>query len=217
MKSLLKVMLILALVFASTFVLGRVLGILTIENVSHWLDRARSIEPLWVAAAVILLLFVDIFVAVPTLTITILAGNFLGFPLGAAAAFAGMSLAASTGYGLSRRWGDAVVRFLVKDAASRDEMAQSFRQYGPALIMLSRAAPIVPEVTACLAGATKMPPARYALFFSLSTLPYVLTAAYAGSISSIQSPQPAIFAILFLYAILWLGWFLLRRRIRKNA
>lgn len=211
MKPLLKVMLMLGLIFASTFILGRVLGILTIENVRFWLTEAQNIDPLWVISVVVLLLFIDLFVAVPTLTITILAGFFLGFPLGAAAAFTGMMLAALCGYGLSRKWGDSVVRFLVKEESAREEMIVAFQQSGPAMIMLSRAAPIVPEVTACMAGVTHMPVARYFLFFALSTLPYVAVAAYAGSISSIESPQPAIYAALFLYAVLWIGWFLFRR------
>ncbi|MEP3226633.1 MAG: VTT domain-containing protein [Parasphingorhabdus sp.] len=216
MKPLLKVMLILGLIFASTFILGRIFGLLTIENVRFWLTEAQTINPLWVLAIVISLLFSDLFVAVPTLTITILAGFFLGFPLGAAAAFAGMSMAALCGYALSRKWGDKGVKFLVKDAPARDEMIAAFQQSGPAMIMLSRAAPIVPEVTACMAGVTKMPIGRYLLFFSLSTLPYVAVAAYAGSISSIESPQPAIYAALFLYAVLWVGWYLFQRA-RKKA
>jgi len=211
MKPLLKVMLTLGLIFASTFILGRVLGILTIENVRFWLAEAQNIDPLWVISVVVLLLFIDLFVAVPTLTITILAGFFLGFPLGAAAAFTGMMLAALCGYGLSRKWGDSVVRFLVKEERAREDMIAAFQQSGPAMIMLSRAAPIVPEVTACMAGVTQMPVARYFFFFALSTLPYVAVAAYAGSISSIESPQPAIYAALFLYAVLWIGWFLFRR------
>jgi uncharacterized membrane protein YdjX (TVP38/TMEM64 family) len=131
--------------------------------------------------------------------------------MGAFAAFSGMTLAALCGYGVSWKWGDSVVKFLVKDEGAREEMIVAFQQSGPAMIMLSRAAPIVPEVTACMAGVTQMPLARYLLFFVLSTLPYVVVAAYAGSISSIESPQPAIYAALFLYAVLWFGWFLFRR------
>ena len=74
MKSLIKVMLILAAIFATTFILGRVIGILTVENVRNWLEFVQTIHPAWVAALVIALLFIDLFVAVPTLTITILAG-----------------------------------------------------------------------------------------------------------------------------------------------
>jgi len=211
MKPLLKVMLILALVFASTFILGRVFGILTVENIRFWLTEAQTVDPIWVIGIVIALLFIDLFVAVPTLMVTILAGFFLGFPIGAATAFAGMSLAAFGGYGLSRKWGDAIVRLLVKQETARDEMIAAFHKSGPAMITLSRAAPIVPEVTACMAGVTRMPFMRYLLFYSLGTLPYVIVAAYAGSISSLESPQPAIYAALFLYGVLWIGWYIFRR------
>ena len=212
MKPLLKIMLILGTVFALTFILGRVLGILTVENVKHWLELAAGVDPLWLACTVILLLFLDLFVAVPTLTITILAGYFLGFPLGAAAAFVGTSVAAFSGYGISRVLGERPISFLLTDPVDRKEMVETFQRNGPVMIVLSRAAPIVPEVTACMAGATKMNFARYFLFFAISTIPYVLIASYAGSISSVDSPQPAIFAVLFLYAVLWTGWYFFRRR-----
>ncbi len=211
MKSLLKVMLILGAIFASTFILGRVLGILTVENVQFWLEQAQTVDPLYVIGTVVLLLFIDLFVAVPTLTIMILAGYFLGFPAGAATAFTGSALAAFAGYGLSRKWGDRAIGFLIKDEKQRTELEEAFYRNGPVMITLSRAAPIVTEVTACIAGATRMPFWRYVLFFSISTLPYVLIASYAGSISSLENPKPAIFGMLFLYLSLWIGWFLFRR------
>ena len=211
MRPLIKVMLILGSIFALTFVLGRVLGILTVENVKQWLEMAASVDPLWLALTVVLLLFLDLFVAVPTLTITILAGFFLGFPAGASAAFAGMSAAAFTGYAASRVWGEKPISFLVRSPIDRQNLTETFNRSGPVMIMLSRAAPIVPEVTACMAGATKMNFSRYLTYFSLSTLPYVLIASYAGSVSSVESPQPAIIAVLILYATLWIGWYVFQR------
>lgn len=210
-------MLILGSVFALTFVAGRLLGWLTVENVKLMLEQAANIDPLWLACTVILLLFVDLFIAVPTLTITILAGYFLGFSVGAAAAFTGMSAAAFAGYFISRIWGERPISFLVRNPNDRKEMAETFDRNGPVMIMLSRAAPIVPEVTACMAGATNMNFGRYVAYFSLSTLPYVLIASYAGSISSVESPQPAILAVLFLYGILWIGWYLFRRKSRSAS
>ena len=56
---------------------------------------------------------------------------------------------------------------------------------------------------------------RYVLYFTISTLPYVLIASYAGSISSVESPQPAIYAALMLYVVLWVGWYLFQRKQRK--
>jgi len=216
MKPLIKVMLFLATAFALTFIVGRALGILTVENVKHWLELAAAVDPSWLAATVVLLLFLDLFVAVPTLTITILGGFFLGFPAGAAAAFTGMSLAAFCGFGISRIWGERAVSFLLRNEHDRKDMAQAFLRNGPAMIILSRAAPIVPEVTACMAGATGMAFTRYLGCFSLGTLPYVLIASYAGSISSPESPQPAIYAAFALYAVLWIGWYLFRRNARRT-
>ncbi len=214
MRSLLKVMLVLACIFASTFIIGRIFGILTVENIRLFLEHVNEIEKLYVIVAVISLLFADLFVAIPTLTITLLAGYFLGFPIGAATAFVGVTCAALTGYALSWRWGEKGIRILVKDETQRAELTSAFQNNGPIMIMLSRAAPIVPEVTACMAGATRMTLSRYAIFFSLSSLPYVLIAAYAGSISSIDDPKPAIYASLFLYAVLWISWYLFRKKIQ---
>lgn len=216
MRPLLKVMLVLVAIFASTFIVGRLLGILTVENVRTWLAMANEVEPAYVIAAVIALLFTDLFIAVPTLTVTLLSGYFLGFPAGAATAFAGMGCAAFTGYAVGRRWGDRGINLLVKDEQQRSDLDAEFARSGPAMIVLSRAAPMIPEVTACMAGATGMAVWVYALCFTISTLPYALIAAYAGSVSSLEDPRPAIFAALFLYAVLWSCWFVFRRRRRKR-
>ena len=95
-------------------------------------------------------------------------------------------------------------------------MIDAFHRNGPAMIMLSRAAPIVPELTACMAGATRMNLSLYGVFFAVGTVPYVLIAAYAGSISSVSNPQPAIYAALFLYLTLWIGWYAFRLRANKE-
>jgi len=217
MKQLIKVMLILGSIFALTFILGRLLGILTVENVKLWLEYAQSINPIWIVGTVIVLLFMDLFIAVPTLTITILAGYFLGFPYGAAAALIGMSSASICGYLISKKWGDRAISLIVKSEAERIEMAEAFQKNGPAMITLSRAAPMVPEVTACMAGATNMSFKRFLTFFYLGTVPYVLIASYAGSISSVNSPQPAIYAAITLYAVLWVCWYIYRRKLRRAA
>ncbi|MEP4198766.1 MAG: VTT domain-containing protein [Aliishimia sp.] len=208
MKSLIKVMLTLASLFALTFVIGRLLGILTIENVRNWLEWAGQVDTTVLVGSVILLLFADLFVAVPTLTITILSGFFLGFPSGALAAFVGMSLASGSGYWISRVWGHHGIAFLIKSPQERAALTAAFETNGPIMIILSRAVPIVTEVSACMAGATQMRFIRYCMFFAVGTVPYVLIAAYAGSISSIEDPKPAIIAVLALNVTLWVSWVL---------
>lgn len=89
MKALLKVAVPLGLAFASTFVIAKGLGILGAEQVRGWFDALKDAPPLAVGALVALLLFADLFVAIPNLTVTILAGYFLGFAHGSAAALTG--------------------------------------------------------------------------------------------------------------------------------
>ena len=78
MKPLLKIMLILALAFASTFIIFKSTGLITVEKIELWLEMAKNADPIWVALIVAGLLFADLFIAVPTLTTMILGGFFLG-------------------------------------------------------------------------------------------------------------------------------------------
>lgn len=215
MKHLIKVMLALGAIFAILFLLGRLFGILTIDNIKIWLEHLHQIDPLWVSLLIISLFFIDLVFAVPTLALTMLSGFFLGFPLGCVVSLTGVSLANFTGYFLSRKWGENVLKFLIKETADREDLQQAFHSKGPIMIMLARAAPMVPEITSCMAGATKMPFNRYIVFYFLGTLPYILIATYAGSISTLNSPQPAIIAALVLYSLMWAGWYVFRKQHNK--
>ena len=217
MKPLFKIMAVLALIFVAIFLLGQLFGLLTVDKVRGLLEAAQQVDPAYIFAAVVILLLLDIILSVPTLATILLAGFFLGFPMGAAAAFTGLTLAMLAGYTISWKYGGRAINFLIKNEAERTEMAAAFLQSGPAMIMLSRSAPMVPEVTACMAGVTRMPLLRYLIFYALGTLPYVGIAAYAGSISTLNDPKPAIFAALGLYAALWIGWFIYQRRQRATV
>ncbi len=217
MKTLLKVMLTIAAIFASTFILGRVFGILTEDNVRAWLEIASTLSALTVIAVVVGLLAIDLFVAVPTLTIVILGSYFLGFEMGFAAAIAGSAVAAFGGYSICKRWGETALAKVIRDENQRAEMRDAFTSHGPGMIMLSRAAPILPEVTACMAGMTRMPLLRFAIFWLVGTLPYMGIAAYAGSVSTLDDPRPAIFAALGLYSVMWSGWFIYRKFSTKGG
>lgn len=212
MRPLLKIMAALTLIFITIFLLGQVFGLLTVDKVRGLLEAAQQVDPTYIFAAVVILLLFDIILSVPTLATTLLAGFFLGFPMGAAAAFTGLTLAMLVGYTVSWRYGPRAINLLVKKETERAEMVSAFTRNGPAMIMLARSVPMAPEVTACLAGVTCMPLLRYLAFFTLGTVPYVGIAAYAGSISTLNDPKPAIFAALGLYAVLWIGWFVYQRR-----
>jgi len=80
------------------------------------------------------------------------------------------------------------------------------------VILLSRGSPILPEVSACMAGMTRMPLGKFLVLWLASSVPYAVIAAYAGSISSLDNPQPAIFAAIGLMSVLWISWLVVRRR-----
>ncbi|MBO6503591.1 MAG: VTT domain-containing protein [Kordiimonadaceae bacterium] len=217
MPPLLRIMLILFIGFAATFLLIKGVTGLSFADVENWLRNAREISAEYVVLLVIALLVADLLVSVPTLTITLLSGFLLGQWLGAAAALSGLYLAGCLGYSISRQIGDRLLTLLLKEPAKRQHAIESFETHGFGMIILARAAPILPEVTACLAGATRMPFGRFLLAWTLNSVPYVLVATFAGSISTLDEPQPALFTALGISATLWVSWFFYRRRMAGPA
>lgn len=193
----------------------RFAGVLTIEQIEGWLELAKSISPLYVGLIIFGLLCIDLFIAVPTLTLIILAGYFLGFAFGALFSVAGIMSAGVIGYTLSRRYGDKILNFLIKDKVQREEAVEIFNRHGFVIILLSRAMPVMPEASACLSGITGMSFKKFFIAWMISTVPYVLIASYAGSISSIKDPMPAIIAAIGLSLFFSIFWFFYRKRHKK--
>ena len=135
MKALLKVAIPIALVFASTFVIAKIFGFMTVEQVSNWLTELKSAPPAYIGLLVSLLLFLDLFIAVPNLTVTILSGYYLGFLQGSAYALLGAVLSGLVGYLISRQFGQRLFRLLLKDEEERLEMLQTFRTHGFLMIL----------------------------------------------------------------------------------
>lgn len=216
MKPLIKVFLILAACFATTFLFIKVTGILTVEQIEGWLIQAKELSPIYLGMLVALLLFADLFIAMPTLTIAILSGYFLGHTYGAIAALSGIVLAGICGYILSRYYGDTILGVLVKDEDKRNEAIATFQEHGFMMVLLSRAMPILPEVTACLSGMTRMNFSNFLLAWLISSVPYILIATYAGSISSIENPKPAIFSAIGISLFFWSAWFIYHRINNKS-
>ena len=216
MKPLIKIMLTLGLVFATTFLLLNATGVVTVAKIEIWLTLARDADPLWVAPIIALLLFVDLIISVPTLATITLSGYFLGPVVGALAGIAGLVMAGLGGYCISHRYGDLLLRVVIKEEAKRSDAVATFQEHGAVVILLSRASPMLPEVCACMAGMTRMPLGKFLVLWLASSVPYAAIAAYAGSISSLDNPQPAIFAAIGLMSFLWISWLVVRRRGQKR-
>ncbi|MES2814423.1 MAG: hypothetical protein V4720_05975, partial [Pseudomonadota bacterium] len=90
MRDLIRIAVILALVFASTFVIAQATGVLPEGDLVAWMETLREVDPLWLALGVIGMLVLDLFIAVPTMTTILLAGWLLGPWLGGLVASLGL-------------------------------------------------------------------------------------------------------------------------------
>lgn len=215
MHPLIKLTLTLVLIFASTFVIIKMTGILTTEDIKYWLENAKQHSTHQLMLITIMLLWLDIFIAMPTLTIILLSGYFLGPVVAILACLFGTTLAGTTGYWLCRIKGQRLFTLLIPNSEKRHQASNTFKNHGVVMILLARAAPILPEASACLAGMYSMRWRTFITVWLTSTIPYVGIAAYAGSISSISQPTPAILTAIILSAFFWLAWFSYIRRNRK--
>lgn len=206
MKALIKFVVLLGAFFTFTLVLFKLLGVLSVEDIRYWLEQAMTVSPWIVGLIIVVLMLVDLFIAIPTLSLTILSGFFLGLELGVFYSTLGMLGAGAMGYVISRFHGEKLLKFVSKDQDQVEEMRRLFTQFGPFSLMLCRAAPMLPEVTSCLAGVTRMPFWKYLLFYSIGTIPYSIIAAYSGSVSTIDNPSPAIFTFIGIFGGLSLVW-----------
>lgn len=216
MQHLLKVIIIFGAIFALTFLLLKTTGVLSVEQIKMWLLQAKELSPIYVIVIVVLLLFADLFVAIPTMTVITLSGYFLGFRYGAIASITGLTLAGISGYWLSSIFGERILDFILRKEKAKQKAKETFKEHGVVMILLSRAMPILPEVTACLAGMTKMKFFKFLMVWSLSTIPYVLILSFAGSVSSIENPKPAIYTAIAISATLWTGWYLFNKKRKSN-
>lgn len=213
MKPLLKIVVTLGLIFTSMLVIAKLTGVLDLTALQRSLEAMHDEgAPWWVGGAISGLLFADLFIAVPTLEISILGGYVLGFLPGFLFGLAGVTAAGTAGYALCRWKGDRLVRLILRDDAEVDEMERTFREYGVVMIFLSRAMPVLPEVSACLSGATGMPFGRFLVAWLTVNVPYMAIAAWAGSVSTLQRPYPAILAFIGLTALFWAAWWGFKRR-----
>ena len=170
MKALIKIILSLATLFALTFVIIKFTGVISIEKIEDWLSIANKANHLLVALIVIVLLFADLFIAVPTLTIMILSGYFLGHLNGAITSIVGVTLAGVTGYLVSYYHGQKLEKFIIKNPQERKDAHAKFARHGVIMILFSRALPILPEVSACMSGLTKMPFYKFFIAWMISSV-----------------------------------------------
>lgn len=192
-------------------------GTITIEKVESWLLIAKNAGVLTLMLIVIVILLSDLLLSIPTLATVTLSGYFLGHTYGAIASFIGLLLVGVLGYVVSYYHGEKIEKRILPRSEQRLDARQNFKKHGYVMILFSRAIPMLPEISACMAGMTKIPFSKFIVAWSLSITPYILICTYAGSVSSLDNPTPAIYSAISVNVILWLAWYITLKLKNNNS
>ena len=153
MRELLLPMMLLALALAVPVVPFLLFGPSLEEQIKGWLDA--SMPAAAVAATVVGLLAVDVFLPVPSSFVSTFAGGVLGFPAATAASWLGMTAGAALAFALARVFGRPLAMWLSgsEDLGRVDRLS---RRYGPLVLVLSRPVPVLAEASVLLLGTTRL-------------------------------------------------------------
>jgi uncharacterized membrane protein YdjX (TVP38/TMEM64 family) len=141
-------------------------------------------------ALVVGLLSTDVVLPIPSSLVSTLAGSQLGTVGGTVASWLGMSIGAGIGFGVARRWGRPVARRLASDEDLHrlDDLA---RQYGGAMLVVTRALPLLAEATVLLVGLHRLPWWRFWPPILLSNLGIALAYSFFGEVAARNQWLPA--------------------------
>jgi uncharacterized membrane protein YdjX (TVP38/TMEM64 family) len=170
----------------------------------------------WGSVAVVGLLVSDLFLPVPATGVMSAAGYVYGPWLGGALSALGSFLSGMLAFGLCRAFGHrAAVRLAGETGLAQNEAL--FRRAGPWLIALSRGLPILPEVTACLAGLSRMRTSLFIIALLCGSVPMGFGYAAVGTLFA-ADPAWALGASVLVPCIIWLAIRpFLRRHLDESA
>ncbi|MCA9108819.1 MAG: VTT domain-containing protein [Planctomycetaceae bacterium] len=180
-------------------------------EVQEWVQQEWSTRTrFWM---IVLVLSLDILLPIPSSGVSTYAGGKLGFLSGTLASWLGMSLGAVLGFALARWLGRPfALRFGGRDV-SAIEGAQL--QFGPAVLVFTRALPILAEACVLLMGVLKLPWRNFLPAVLLSNL--VISMAYAAfGAYFVERDSLAVAVIASVLLPLGIA-ILVRNRIRRNS
>jgi uncharacterized membrane protein YdjX (TVP38/TMEM64 family) len=157
----------------------------------------------WASIAGILLLMSDLVLPIPATAVMTALGFIYGPVAGGLIATLGSFLSGALAYLLCRRFGrPAAVRVL--GAQELVEGERLFARVGGWLVVLSRWLPIFPEVIACMAGLSRMPPLPFFAALACGSAPLGFVFAAIGH-AGVDHPVLAITLSAGLPPLLWLS------------
>jgi uncharacterized membrane protein YdjX (TVP38/TMEM64 family) len=167
------------------------------EGSIAWLNEYGG----WAWAAAIVLLMGDILLPLPATLIMSALGYIYGTLAGGLISIAGSFLAGSAGYWLCYLMGEkAAIRLLGQKDYVRGKKLSD--KVGGWVVALSRWLPVFPEVIACMAGLTRMPPRNFHLALLCGSLPLGFMYAFVGA-AGIEQPVLAIVLSACLPPLIW--------------
>ncbi len=165
----------------------------------HW-EQSPGLFRVFVVTA----LSLDIFLPVPSGPMTVYAGQTLGAIQGGIASWAGLTLGALFGYGLSR-----LTLFITPPISENDPLTIWFQRYGIWALIITRPLPLIAEACVLLAGVTAMPFTRFMLAIALSHSILSFGWAWLGAQSKASFSEvtvliaSVIIPLLFTFAFQW--------------
>ncbi|MFZ2648931.1 MAG: VTT domain-containing protein [Burkholderiaceae bacterium] len=162
------------------------------DEVSGWVQASldaslptqRSLA--LVTLAVVAFLLADIVLPILASFVLATTGYLLGTLMGTAIGFIGLSCASLAGYGLGRYAGAPLAQHIV-GRTELERFAALSQRHGDVVLVGFRAMPVLSEATTILAGASRMPLARFMLVVSLGNSVVALLYAGIGAVSASQS------------------------------
>lgn len=171
--------------------------VFSLAGVRQWLLGLGK----WAWLGGIGLLVGDLVLPVPGTVLMSGLGWLYGWFWGGLAASAGSFLSGTVAYALCRQLGEKAARWIVgeKDFEKNKQLSE---RHGPWIIALSRTLPILPEVTTCLAGVTRMPARKFFISLACGSLPTGFLYAAVGSLGETHATL-AFWASLLLPVLLY--------------
>jgi uncharacterized membrane protein YdjX (TVP38/TMEM64 family) len=209
-KNLLRPLLLLTLVLLIPVVPFLLWGNALEASARQWMETPMS-RPA-TAATVVVILATDIFLPIPSSLVSTVAGARLGWLLGTIASWFGMTVGATCGFALARRYGRTIVLWFTREAEI-ERMQNAADRWGVLVLVVTRGLPIVAEASVLLFGLHKLSWCRFLPAMSLSNLGIALAYAAFGHWAQQHSWLPIALGISVALPLLIV---LIAQRIARN-
>jgi uncharacterized membrane protein YdjX (TVP38/TMEM64 family) len=173
------------------------------SRIADWLDA--SLSPAVAAGMVIGLLAADILLPIPSSVVCTFAGTVLGFWVGTAASWCGMTVGATLAFGLVRRFGRPLARRLSseEELARMDGLAD---RYGILVLVLMRPIPVLAEASVIWMGLMRLCWRRFLIAVGFSN--WAIAAIYAAIGNRVRLPIAVAASLAIPLAFASLAWWL---------